>query len=301
MSVSRISALAFGVVVLVSLLAIWLYPSGHDYMRENPFWNGLSDVSEEMDITLSNTSNDVLENPENMIMVEISYSSYTENELDMIAEFVGNGGVLILADDYGNGNNVAEKLGIEARFSGSELLDPLFCYKNPWLPKVTEFSDELREAGIESVALNHATALTDVKSAQVLAWSSASSFLDANGNGALDEGETRGPLPIAAELSANGGTVILITDPSIFINSMMGKDDNRAFLTYLTSDPGSHRETVMDVSRLPKSHLDGGKAGVDQARTRLSHPYSVMAVLGVVIMLVLRPWKGKELIYESCE
>ena len=41
MKVLNLAALALAVVLIVSWLSIVLYPSAQDFMRANPFWNGL--------------------------------------------------------------------------------------------------------------------------------------------------------------------------------------------------------------------------------------------------------------------
>ncbi len=294
MNVRNVAGLALSLVVITSLLTIWFYPSIQDFMKANPFWNGLSDFSSDLDVVWTESLADAIEDPENAVLVEIPYAQYDENDLERIEGFVLNGGVLILADDYGCGNEVTERLGLTAKFSGKPLLDPLFCYRNKWLPRVTDFSTELAEAGIETVVLNHATALLDVDSERVLAWSSESGFLDFDEDGTDDVGEPKGSLPIAAVLPVGSGTVILLSDPSILINSMVDRDDNRAFVAYLAETYGFGRQISIDVSRLPKAPLDEGKAGLGKARERISHPYSVVAMMGMAVFLVLRPWHKKE-------
>ncbi|MBT4512441.1 MAG: DUF4350 domain-containing protein [Chloroflexi bacterium] len=294
MSVRNVAGLALSLVVITSLLTIWFYPSIQDFMRTNPFWNGLSDFSDDLDVVWTESLSDATAEPENTILVEIPYSQYGENSLERIEEFVRSGGILILADDYGYGNEVTERLGLTAKFSGKPLLDPLFCYRNQWLPKVTDFSMALAEIGIETVVLNHATALLNVDSDQVFAWSSETGFLDFDEDGVDDEDEPRGLLPVGAALPVGSGTVILLSDPSILINSMVERDDNRAFVAYLTETYGFGRQISMDVSRLPKAPLDEGKAGLGKARERISHPYSVVAMMGMAVFLVLRPWHKKE-------
>ncbi len=294
MNVRNVAGLALALVVITSLLTIWFYPSIKDFMRTNTFWNGLSEFSGDLDVVWTESLSEATAEPENTILIEIPYSQYGENSLGRIEDFVHGGGVLILADDYGYGNDVTERLGLTARFSGKPLLDPLFCYRNQWLPRVTDFSTELSEAGIETVVLNHATALLSVDSEQVLAWSSESGFLDFDEDGTDDVGEPKGLLPIAAVLSVGNGTAILLSDPSIMINSMMDRDDNRMFVAYITETYANGREMSMDVSRLPKAPLDEGKVGLSTTRERISHPYSVVAMLGGVVFLVLRPWHRKE-------
>ena len=291
MSVRNVTAVALALVVLVSLVSVWFYPSIQDFMQTNPFWNGLRDVSAEFDATMEESVSEATRQPESSTLVIIPYTPYDQEYMATIEGFVGNGGFLLLLDDYGYGNSLLEQLGLKARFSGRPLLDPLFCYKNQWLPRVTDFDADVAEAGIEAVVLNHGTALLEVD--QALAWSSESSFLDLNDNGLADEYEPQGPFPVAAVLRLGGGTVLVISDPSILINSMVGRDNNRSFLKYLVERYGEGREIFVDVSHLPRAPLDESKLRLTQTRERIAHPYSIVALVGLVVLLVLRPWQRK--------
>ncbi|NQT73982.1 MAG: DUF4350 domain-containing protein [Chloroflexi bacterium] len=295
MNVRSVGVTALAIVVITSMLTIWFWPSIQEYMGNNPFWNGLSDFTGEMDVSSTESLSEATDDPENTILVEISYAEYSENDLDRIEEFVLGGGALILTDDYGYGNRVAEKLELAVRFSGQPLLDPLFCHKNQKLPRVTDFDSELTEAGIEAIVLNHGTALLNVESQQVLARSSAESYIDEDEDETHDEDEPKRAYAVASAVPVGSGTVILLADPSIFINSM-DIDGNRAFMAYLMETYGPDREITMDTSRLPKAPLDQGKVELERVRERITHPYSVAAILGGVVLVVFRPWQKKEAI-----
>ncbi len=294
MTMRSIIALALALVVIISLVSIWFYPSIQDFMRTNPFWNGIKDFSDEFDATWTESLLDSTQNPESTTLIIIPYSIYKQDDLQEINRFVREGGVLLLLDDYGYGNTLLEQFGLEARFSGNPMVDPLFCYKNEWLPRITDFHPEVTQAGIESVVLNHGTALLEVDSTQVLAMSSESSYLDLNGNTILDDGEPQGPFPVATVSILGDGTVLLLSDPSILINSMVGRDNNHNFLDYIIMQYGQDRELLMDISHLPKSPLDDSKSTLTQTRERIAHPYSVVVVMGIVVSLFLRPWQREE-------
>ena len=295
MNVRSVGVMALAVVVVASMLTIWFWPSIQDYTRNNPFWNGLSDFTGEMDVSSTESLSEATDDPGNTILVEIAYAEYSENDLDRIEEFVLDGGVLILTDDYGYGNTMTERLGISERFSGQPLLDPLFCHKNQKFPRVTDFDNELTDAGIEAIVLNHGTALLNVESQTVIARSSVESYIDRDDDETDDEDEQNRAYAVAVTIPVGSGTVILLSDPSIFINSM-DIDDNKEFMAYLTETYGPNREIAMDTSRLPKAPLDEGKVALDRVRGRITHPYSVAAILGVVVLVVFRPWQKKEAI-----
>lgn len=275
-------------VVVISLLCVWFYPSMQDFMASNTMWNGLRQFSGEFSAKNIRSLESLPDSTEGTALVAIPYLQYNDAELSQIKRFVQGGGTLLLADDYGYGNSVLEYLGIAVRFGNKPLLDPLFCYKNQWLPRITDFSPEIKEYGITVVTLNHATALTNVVKSQAIAWSSSSSFLDTNGNESWNQGEPRGPLPVAAESQLGKGRVEIVSDPSILINAMVGRDDNYSFVRYLISHNQEQMQILVDTSHLPKVPLDVSKTGLADARQVLSSPYVLLGMVALIFGVVSR-------------
>jgi hypothetical protein len=202
----------------------------------------------------------------------------------VLKTFLGNGGTLVIMDDYGYGNSILEYLNVDCRFSGAPLLDPLFCYKNQWFPKITDFAPSVNK-NIKEVVLNHATALINTGKVDLLAWSSSSSFLDQNGNELLNKGELQGPLPVAARQQIGKGSIILVSDPSILINSMLGQGDNARFLNNLIGKDVNTGQILLDTSHLVKKPMDFTKTKLVQIKSVLSQPYVVLAVILILFLL----------------
>jgi len=281
-------------ILLVAALCVVFYPTVQDFMVGNSLWNGLADLSREQKAGFLDSITQLPELPERKVLLSIPYLPYTEEGLAELKEFVTGGGRLILMDDYGRGNEVLEYLNLPVRFSGQMLLDPLFCYKNPRLPRITDFAPEVKKAGVKSVVLNHATVLVNTGSGEVLAWSSEQSFLDLDEDGKRSPGEPKGPFPVAARFGLGRGKVILVSDPSILINSMMGKDDNRAFLNCLLGyniEPGG---LLVDRAHLEKSPLDESKLKLARARELFSRPPVALGLVLVIFVGVSRYllWRG---------
>lgn len=296
MKLNRLMPIVISLVVLISLASIWFYPSIQDFMHTNPFWNGLKSFNSEFNAVPVETLEAV--NPEEAkrsTLVVIPYVQYNEPDLLRLRKFVDNGGVVVVLDDYGYGNDVLKALGLSSAFSGRPLLDPLFCYRNERLPRITDFAPEIALEGVSNMVLDHATALQDVESDKVLAWSSPSSFLDLNGDGLRSLSEPLGPFPVAAVFHSGAGVILTISDPSLLISGMVGRDDNRLFIQTMLEQYGPGRNVLVDESHLTKSPLDQSKSRLTSVRDRIANPYSVTAILGLVVFLVLRPsTKGKK-------
>jgi hypothetical protein len=141
---------------------------------------------------------------------------------------------------------------------------------------------------MDVVVLNHATALQDTGSAEVLAWSSPKSYLDTNDSGNWDVGEPGGPLPIAAKIGIGKGMLVLASDPSLVVNSMVNRDDNSTFVTSLINLGGEDKGIQFDISHLTKTPLDVSKAGLFTIRNILSAPYPSLAIVFVIFVAVSR-------------
>ena len=232
--------------------------------------------------------------PQRATLILIPYLEFSPVELDKLKSFISQGGILVLADDYGFGNQVLEHLGLKARFSGVALIDPLYYHRQKWMPQILHFIPDPITSDIESLVLNHATCLTSVGESDALALSSTVSFLDRGGHQMYHEGDPLGPLPVISRHNLDNGKVILISDPSIFINSMQGIDDNRILIQNLVSiSPG---EVFFDQSHLPASNLR-------QTKTLLATIYSllitppgkaglVLLALGITLIPVWYKKKG---------
>ena len=287
----RVSSILFDVVVLVSvisLLCIWFYPSVQDFIASNIMWNGIRNFSSEFSVDNIESLDDLPDLPEKAVLVVIPYLEYSDEELSKMKQFVDDGGTLLLMDDYGYGNNVLAYLGVSIRFSNKPLLDPLFCYKNQSIPRITDFAPKVREGGIDVVTLNHATTLTNVIEPEAIAWSSSASFLDINENGSWDEGEPKGPFAVAAKFRLGKGTLALVSDPSIVINAMVGRDDNYDFIRYLTRHKGEQKGMLIDSSHLAKTPLDVSKTRLTSAREVLSSPYALVGITAMIFIVVSR-------------
>jgi len=285
----RVSSILLAVVVLVlviSLLCIWFYPSVQDFMASNKMWNGIRNFCSEFTADNIDSLDDLPVLPDKATLVTIPYLEYSDEELVKMRQFVDDGGTLLLMDDYGYGNSVLAYLGVGVRFTNEVLLDPLFCYKNQWMPRITDFAPKVKESGIDIITLNHATTITDTTESEAIAWSSSTSFLDINENESWDEGEPKGPFPIAVECRFGKGTLALASDPSIMINSMVGRDDNYSFIRYLTDDKGEQEEILVDYSHLTKTPLDVSRTRLIGAREALSSPYALVGITVIVFALV---------------
>lgn len=284
-------------LTIMALLAVvmWFYPSVQDFRQDNPSWNGIKTLSTRLQASSLESLGDLPSMSRGTSLVMIPYTSFTQPELKGLKDYVFGGGTLVLADDYGHGNEVLSYLGIKARFTQEPLLDPVFNYKNEWFPKITNFTGTPITSGVESLVLNHATAMSGVVEDEVIALSSSFSFLDVNHDSTWNEGEPRGPLPVVTRSKVGQGWLVLIADPSMVINSMLDMGDNYKFVKNILHFQVAEPAILLDQSHLPEAALDESKRMLAQTRDTLSTPGGTLGVLSVILTLSLMPiWRRGE-------
>ncbi len=210
-------------ITIVALIAA-LVPSVDDFDPDNPLWNGLSVYTRSRNVTPI-TANSVTSITSGTVLVIGASRGFTELEVEAMRGFVERGGYLIVLEDFKpTGYSLLGALGLKVEVFNGTLVDPIFYYKDYMLPRVT----------IRNVTgyFNYGTAVKE-HDGTCIGYTSQFSFVDLNMNKVYDEGEPRGPLCVAVEWRIGRGFVLLVTDSSLAINSMVNV--NRGLLEALAS------------------------------------------------------------------
>jgi hypothetical protein len=288
--------LALTLIIVISLVTlIWFFPPNGDFRVDNPFWNGLSALDSKMKATAINSFSALPSDPNGTALLLVPYEPFSAFELSELKSYALNGGTLVVLDDYGYGNQVLSGVGLSMRFSGVPMLDPLFDYKNEWLPKITDFASSPLTANVSSLVLNHATCLNDTSGAKVVAFSSSFSFLDIKGSGTWVSSDPIGPFPYAAYEKVGQGYVVAVADPSIMINSMIGMGDNLQFIDNIVRLIGPNPQVFIDQGHLPTVPLDTAKNDLAVVYAAVSSPFGTLTLIAVIIVLSLNSmWRKGE-------
>lgn len=277
------------VIVLTLSAILWFYPPTGDFRIDNPFWNGITTLSNQANILPLDSLSNLPFTTKGTALLIIPYNQFTEPELAQVKNYVSTGGTLVLLDDYGFGNQVLSALGTNMKFTGQPLLDPLFDYHNKRLPKITDFTSTPMSTNVSSIIFNHASTLDVASDATVIAYSSSFSFLDANSNEAWDANETTGPLPVAAYVKIGQGYVVAVADPSLLINSMINLDDNLQFVNNVAGIQSASPQVYVDQAHLPKAPLDDAKASLAFVYGAVVSPLGTLGLIAVILAISLKP------------
>jgi hypothetical protein len=289
MRLGQSAALGFALgIVFILLLAyatasVAALQSPDDYSPVSTAWNGLSSfVSLEKAEVLQNLSSLPPRGAGYTLFVIGPSTPFSGSESGLVKSFVSTGGRLVVCDDFGSANTLLSGIGLSSRFSGGLLTDPLFNFRNSWLLTVPRVGIQ----GVGSIAMNYATTLSSSSSldsgGSVLAFSSPFSYIEPSQPNAPVSSAPLGPFPVAARVPLGAGEVYLISDSSVFINSMLGLQGNRQLALYLGSGTvlldGSHWSVG------PATALRNFELGVYSALSAPELKYTLLLVgAGLVI------------------
>lgn len=185
--------------------------SAGDYGLENEEWNGLGQflrLARAQGATLQPTT--ALDfstlTPEDRLILLFPTQEIDTEEL---ANFVIDGGRVLLADDFGTSDKILERLGI-SRVDASSVRHDAYYLDRPGLPLFKPGGRHALLEGVQEVVANHPSALT-TQGGAILPYAEPGTGL-------------------AYDMRLGRGKVVVVGDASLFINHMIGVKDNRIFL-----------------------------------------------------------------------
>jgi len=282
-------------VVVVLALLVGGTASATVFGAYNPSWDGASELRatasavETETVIAENASEYGATTPEETVGFILSpESQYTPADAARVETFVRNGGTLVVAEDFGTASNpLLASIGADTRVDGRLLRDERFYGESPEMPLIQQVNAHTYTEGVESLTLNRPTAV-EPNGSTVLAISSNYTYADANLNGELDDSESLRQFPVATVESVGSGEVVVLGDPSLFINVMIDRSDNRAFVENLLE---THETAIIDVSQVD------AVPPLIAARLTLEESVPLQLVVGVILVVGISYWGvGRELL-----
>ena len=240
---------------LIGIFSIILFvaatSSTAGFSAYNPDWDGTSEfrelAAEHSELTVAtNVSQYEQQEPATTVaLISAPETNYSSQDITNIQQFVLDGGILIVSDNYGaHGNALLDSVGARARFDRRVLQDDRNTFRSPTTPIVSDLRTHEYVSEVDALTLNYGTAIVP-NGAAPIANSSAFSYLVESENATVETADDLQRYPVVTVESIGDGQVVAIGDPSLFINTMLDESDNRAFATTLVS----HRaHTLIDRS-----------------------------------------------------
>lgn len=206
----------------------------------------LADQRTETTIGFNTRSYETMDPDGTVAIILAPTEAYSTTDSRRVREFVEAGGTVVIADDFGEHSNaLLADVGADARFDGAQLRDERSYYRAPSLPVATNVTTSPFTGDTEQLTLNGATAI-DSSAATPLVTTTGLAYLDRDDTGSFSSADELNDYPVVTIESVGDGRVISVSDPSIFINSMLAVPDNEAFATALADE---HDLMLIDYSR----------------------------------------------------
>lgn len=291
--------LLFTLLLVVLTVGIFgLSISSATFGSYNPSWDGSRDLrvlaSETgAETELAETVTAYKHVPANRTVAFIlsPTESYSDADSARISSFLDQGGTLVVASDFEpHANALLQDLGVRTRFDGRPLRDEQQYYRAPALPVATHVQPSTFTKNVTRVTLNHPTALIPGRNATVLVNSSGYAYFDANGNESLDATESLGTRPVVAVEPYGRGRVLLVSDPSVFVNAMLDTPDNRRFAKNIVA--GSD-DVLFDYS-----HRNGVPWAVGLVLSIAESPFLQFGLIVTLVGLGIAAWIWREPVLE---
>lgn len=216
------------IILLFITLCIFLLlisTNNKEFSRYNPGWDGTSQFFDLQDRHFPNTVNNLsqLSNMNNSCLLIIApEEQYSSNQTEYYRKFLLAGNTIILADDFGTGNSLLKGIGSHISILPGTLSsfdramnDSYLVVTNP------EDIDHPMIANVSNLVLDKSATLIG---GEPLISSSLFSWIDSDGNHQITNREILGKYSVMAHEKIGDGEIIVLSDPSVFINSMINLD-----------------------------------------------------------------------------
>ena len=219
--------LVIGVALLIMPLSVPVFKSNAQYSVLNTGWNGTSSFGKLLyskgGVTpiLGPYDSVGLDGDRGTLVVIGPNLPFTKGEIEALRKFLQEGNTLLLADDFGTGNQLLEGLGLRERFSSRSPLTPIYL-KNGNFPITADIKPPLSE-DVNFLVMYKPSVILNPENPLVM-----------TPNGTYLDGRY-GSFAIVDVVPYGKGKIVLVSDPDIFTNSLFGENERfiENLLTYL--------------------------------------------------------------------
>jgi len=200
-------------LLLIAGAAIYAHitTTTEEFSRYNIGWNGTSGLT----IDETRDLNDL--DPEMTLLILAPDQPFSPEEVGYLQTFLDDGGRVLIADEEGDANQLIADLGSAIRVRPGNLSSLDHDHAVPGFFTTRVVGDDTLFAGVKTVRVNRPAA---VEGGRPLLETSIFTWDDADGDGRPGETEIFG----AAVVCAKEKNIIVLGDPSLFINAMLAEN-----------------------------------------------------------------------------
>lgn len=291
----RIIKTAFWITGLV-LLAAALVLVGHlstnnlEFSQYNGGWNGTSRFFSDLDrnrlVEISEPAQLISNSTNTTLFIIAPWRQPTDQELAGYRVFIERGNTIVIADDFGTGNAILRELKSRISILPGNVSSLDRKYADPYTVVVYPSANETLIDNIPSLLLNRPAPL---KGGTSLMRTSVMSWIDLNGDRQINNNEVLGTITVIAADNIGLGRLIVVSDPSIFINSMydIEQPNNQLFIHNLIN---GNEPVLLDQMNSRTRDAEGLNEILHLIKTRLMIELLFVCVLMFFIAWI---WKRK--------
>ena len=287
---------AFWIAALV-LLASALLLTAHltsntlEFSQYNTGWNGTSVFFSGLDrhrVTGITDPAGLAPYNNNTTLLLIAPSRQpTSQEITAYRAFLERGNTIVLADDFGTGNAILRGIGSKISIQQDNLSSLDYTFDDRYILVVYPVTNETPFGTIRNLVLNRPAYL---EGGDTLMTTTFMSWADTNGNKRIDRDEMMGRFAVMAHEKAGKGEIIVLSDPSIFINSMQDPGatwDNQKLIDDIVNraDP-----VLIDQMNSRTTGTEGMSTILHVMKTSLS---TEIVLIIVLLLIAAVAWRKK--------
>ena len=285
----RLATIVVATIVAAMVAAPAAAQSSADYDVGSRAWNGLSKLEAIAEgMNLEAVAVDQIDWSD-LGATDVLFILYPRQRIQPthLYHFIGNGGRVLLADDFGNSGEILARLGLQREVSlgvdAGRFHDDL-----AFAPLATPFRQHPLSDGVSELATNHPAVFTTIERGTSIVFG----FGDNEG--------------VVAAGELNGNRFVALSDPSVLINRMLQFEGNLAFainlLRYLRRDD-SNRLVILSgdfaIYGEPSGLLENAQSGsvgrmlsdfnrwLDERNDYLLKTSGMRAIALIVAMLIV--------------
>jgi hypothetical protein len=282
-----------GVVLLAAALLLAAHLSGNslEFSRYNTGWNGTSQFFSSLDRHRSTEISDpsALASYRNnaLLLIIAPGRPPAGQEIGAYRDFLLQGNTIVLADDFGTGKEILRGLGSRISVLPGNLSSVDRAYADSYSVVAYRVANISPVESVSTLVLNRPAPLEGGKP---LMATSLISWIDANGDRRINSNEMLGKFSVMAEDEFGRGRLVVLSDPSIFINSMQDLEknwDNRQLIRTLADHDGPF---LVDQMNSRTTDTDGLSGILHVIRTTF-----IIQVLfvGILMLVAAIAWRKK--------
>ena len=284
MKASTVLTWFFLILLALALLVLIppLIPEPNPYDAYNIYWNGYSAAISYCNATVSYGN---IQNASTVILIPMIKP--TQYFVSQLMNFTRSGGTLVILDNGQYfGNYILSVMNVSARFSGYIVIDPILDYVNEHLPIALISSKFINVIGTQYVLLDNSSYILLLGSGDYTVIAKTSIF--------SVSGNNSGPFPVVVLIPYGNGSIILISDPAIFMNSIINKYGNSNLLHWIC---GKGRTVFLEnfiakVTPLSVLMIYGDYVYSASHITGVNYLLVVVPLILVMIWAIVREIKG---------